>query len=41
MGFGGDGARTMMLVFRLPATAAIFSDLPASAGRPILSAASG
>jgi Envelope integrity protein A len=39
--FGGEGARTMMLVYSLPATRRSTSDLAASADRPILSAASG
>jgi hypothetical protein len=38
--FGGDGARTMMLVYRLPGPRRSISDSEASADRPILLAAS-
>ncbi len=34
--FGGEGARTMMLVYSLPATAATTKDLLALADRPTL-----
>ena len=37
---GGEGARTMMLVYNLPATARSISASPASTARPISSAAS-
>jgi hypothetical protein len=39
--FGGDGARTMMLVYGLPATEAIYQRFAGIAGSAYLSAASG
>jgi hypothetical protein len=39
--FGGDGARTMMLVYSLPATQAIYQRFGGIGGSAYLSAASG